>query len=599
MTMLENKYKEKTPESTISKIQAILDEIGITNDIKEEKAAETVHSCHIRWFYKSFFIGITNGKGTTREFSLASGYAEFMERLQTHHIFNLDEKSHYNIPAEGFSLQPSEKYFLPDEIMRATGTLNSHIREAFGESRYRTILNHDSMDPFGHKNGGVLCLPFKNAVTNEIEYVPYSSNSLLRIDTSNGMCAGNTKIEALNQGISEIVERYAQKEILLNGRKAKTIPLSNISTESLCGKMISEIIGDGRFKLILKDCSLDEGFPVVAVIIMDTVSKKYFVRFGAFPVFEIALERCITEIFQGFNRETIKDAMLNRIGPFILDTKDKLYNAHSIAVNGTGIYPPEFLSEEDPVYATDHFLPFNSSNQEIYQFWLDLAGHNGWDIFYMNASWLGFPAYHIVIPQIMSRRNLELFSSEYLSDDQFFHGMHDAVREVVHEGVSINKFSIYAVFPLENNFSFDCYLPAMRAIASSNTNLSARTLAGMALHFLKSDYERCLEGLLSILPDINSSRVHKSIKSYYNALAVYLTYRAHGLSFGHIDDCLRTVNPESFQEVIKTLADHSYFALNYLFPVLMPEHHLQDAQDLKARLNSFKLKEYRKEAYSE
>lgn len=593
--MLENKYKEKSPESTMSKIQAILDEIGITNHIKEEKAAETVHSCHIRWFYKSFFIGITNGKGTTREFSLASGYAEFMERLQTHHIFNLDEKSHYNIPAEGFSLQPSEKYFSPDEIMRATGVLNTHIREAFGESRYRTILNHDSMDPFGHKNGGVLCLPFRNALTEDIEYVPYSNNSLLRIDTSTGMCAGNTHEEAINQGISEIVERHVQKAVLLNEKRCKTIPIKDIPESSLCGRMISEIMAAGRFKLIIKECSLEEGFPVVAVIILDLISKKYFVRFGAFPVFEIALERCITEIFQGFNQATITSAMQSRICPFILSEFDKLLNAHQAAVNGMGQYPPEFLTDSDTEYSLEAFMPANSSNLEIYKFWMSLARGKGWDIFYTDTSWLGFPTYHIVIPQIIAKQNLEIFLSDYLSDDLFFHGMHDAIREVSHEGISINKFAIYSVFPFENNFSFDCYLPAMREFTASCFNLSARTMTGMALHFIKSDYERCLEDLLTILPDINLCKIQKSIKAYYNALAVYLTYRAHGISFSHIDACLQNVNEEVFHEVIHSLSDHAYFAEKYFFPVIHPESHSQDAQDLKSRLNRIKLRRFKKE----
>ena len=593
--MIENKYKEKSPAATIGQIQQILDEIGITNVIKEEKAAETVHSCHIRWFYKSFFMGITNGKGTTREFSLASGYAEFMERLQTHHIFNLDEKSHYNIPAEGFTLQPSEKYFSTEEIMGNCGPLNTHIREAFGESRYQTILKHDSMDPFGHKKGKVLCLPFINAGTGETEYVPYSNNSLLRIDTSNGMCAGNSLIEALNQGISELIERYVQKEILLNEKKAKTIPLKEIPSESLCGRMIAEITNDGSFKLIIKECSLGEGFPVVAVIILDTVSKKYFVRFGCFPVFEIALERCITEIFQGFNRETIKEAMQNRIGPYMSNAFDKLRNAHTVAVNGIGVYPPDFLAEGYTDYSIDHFLPLNSTNTEIYQFWMELAKGKNWETYYTDASWLGFPTYHIIIPQILANSNLDIFLSDYLSDDLFFHGMHDAIKEVVKEGVSINKFSIYSVFPLENNFSFDCYLPALREVAAGYPSLSARTLTGMALHFLKCDYERCLEDLLEILPDINASSTKPEIKSYYNALAVYLTYRAHGMSFGHIDSCLKNVNAGIFQEVIRTLSDQSYFAEKYFFPMLIPEDHLQDAQDLKSRLNKIKLSRFKKE----
>ena len=45
---------------------------------------------------------------------------------------------------------------------------------------------------------------------------------------SNGLCSGNSKEEALVQGICEIFERYCYKEILFN-----EIPLANIKIEEV------------------------------------------------------------------------------------------------------------------------------------------------------------------------------------------------------------------------------------------------------------------------------------------------------------------------------------------------------------------------------
>ena len=75
-------YKDDKPEQTVDKIKSILNNLGIetVEDFKRHKENEVAS---VRITIKGSNDTGTNGKGTTEEKALASGYAEFMERLQT------------------------------------------------------------------------------------------------------------------------------------------------------------------------------------------------------------------------------------------------------------------------------------------------------------------------------------------------------------------------------------------------------------------------------------------------------------------------------------------------------------------------------------
>lgn len=80
---MKKKYKATNPVSTVTRIKGILGKLGI---LTSESYVESpkFYSCRItvgNGKIRDLNIG-TNGKGSTFEYSLASGYAEFMERLQ-------------------------------------------------------------------------------------------------------------------------------------------------------------------------------------------------------------------------------------------------------------------------------------------------------------------------------------------------------------------------------------------------------------------------------------------------------------------------------------------------------------------------------------
>ena len=82
-------YKAVSPEETINKIRTILNNVGIL--LKENSCEKDgLYACRLTINndgMSALNIG-TNGKGRSYEYALASGYAEFMERLQNGVIYN-------------------------------------------------------------------------------------------------------------------------------------------------------------------------------------------------------------------------------------------------------------------------------------------------------------------------------------------------------------------------------------------------------------------------------------------------------------------------------------------------------------------------------
>ena len=114
---------------------------------------------------------------------------------------------------------------------------------------------------------------------------------------SDGMAAGNTFEEACVQGSSEVCEHYVWHN--LNSQKDyKVIDLKQLELPPYLVNMINSIERKG-YKLICYDFSYHYGVPVLGLIVADLEEKVCFLNLGSHPVFEVALERTITEIYQG------------------------------------------------------------------------------------------------------------------------------------------------------------------------------------------------------------------------------------------------------------------------------------------------------------
>jgi ribosomal protein S12 methylthiotransferase accessory factor len=108
--------------------------------------------------------------------------------------------------------------------------------------------------------------PYINLSTNEIMY--YDRRILNRIIASNGMAAGNTLEEALNQGISELAERLVTKWFFEKEQKQYYLITHDSINSSIIKTIINNIEERGN-KVYIFDLSYNFNLPVIMTLIIN------------------------------------------------------------------------------------------------------------------------------------------------------------------------------------------------------------------------------------------------------------------------------------------------------------------------------------------
>lgn len=159
-------YKEDTPENTIKKIRDILYNIGLTTyETFWGNPYEGIYSVRIETTEKQGKFG-TNGKGRNVEYTLASGYAEFLERIQNGlytTTSSINRKFLNKIKQEtGFYFYPDEKFITKEQFLQLP---KDYLDDVFGnksseERKAITDLLFDRLKENGYV--GILSVPFLN-----------------------------------------------------------------------------------------------------------------------------------------------------------------------------------------------------------------------------------------------------------------------------------------------------------------------------------------------------------------------------------------------------------------------------------------------------
>jgi ribosomal protein S12 methylthiotransferase accessory factor len=395
--------KDIAPEDTICNIKNILKENNI--NIQEQswnKALDSIYSCRV--VIHGSEIG-ANGKGIKKELALASAQAELMERLQNQILFDSMEFSPKTRRIFGFFHDINEKLLsreeissLPSDFKKALIWENKSLYELWEE--YREEISEEK----------IIFIPFYNVRSDSVIFLPLKF--IKGFFATNGMCAGNTAEEAITQGLCEIMERYALRQIYVNHLSPPTIPeeylLKNAPYQY---NLIKKLHETGAYKIIVKDCSLGKGLPVVGIIVILKEANKYSFTLGSDPNFNIALERCLTEYFQG--REIYDNNFLVPIN--ILQAKKEISyfdDMRWILIMGMGHFP-------DSIFDTDfsyEFSGFSEQNfitqRERLDFLTDLIEKMSYNIYLRDVSFLGFNSYQIIIPGM---------SEVYFTKKQFYY----------------------------------------------------------------------------------------------------------------------------------------------------------------------------------
>lgn len=361
--------KERPPHETVEYIKKILQDNHIDTIVKKTyKATEQIYS--IRLELKGFDHLGTNGKGITEEIALASAYAEFMERLQSG--FLIKERF-----SQMKSIKPSYDTRSITEIRNMLSLMTND------QNQISSLINLCNNNP-KYREGAKAT----NLISNISQWIPLRIINMLT--HSNGLCAGNTAQEAIVQGICELLERYCMRTILFTQEELKTITYSNT--------MIKELENNG-FKCIIKDCSLGK-YPVVGVLLLNIEEKKYLFTIGADPDFEIAVQRCLTELFQGYDLLSIKGKMKNiPLANESIEKEDEISNWLKSFSRNNGVLPYRFFQSNETINIPNVFLS-NCNTETCYNYLLAILKKQTFDVFLVDYNVLGFPTYKVFIPSI-------------------------------------------------------------------------------------------------------------------------------------------------------------------------------------------------------
>lgn len=378
MIHIDEQYKDASPQTTVERIYNLLEAQNI--GIEEDWVESGIPDCFsVRVSITGTSLG-TNGKGVTKELARASGCAELMERLQS----GFRGAGSLRFPDE----IPLTKQELTDRSLPVLSMLAAKIAaDAQADFSVDQLLDH--VYGFGTIKS-VPAIPFFNANNGTSVYLPVSL--IKSLYSSNGLAAGNSTEETVVQGFSEVVERHCQGRILRENLIPPTIPDSYLKQFGTAWNIICDL-RKANYTVLIKDCSLGEGFPVVASVLIDKNRHGYRVIFGASPVFEIALERSLTEQLQGYN---VGNIVLS--SGFFTGTVRTASDFEAAFVAGHATYPIEFFEGE----ASYPFVPAedlsNVTNKELLHFIMQYLQKHGRTMLVRDLSHFGFPTFRILVP---------------------------------------------------------------------------------------------------------------------------------------------------------------------------------------------------------
>jgi len=504
------KGKDACLEESIDKMQKRLVQAGF--DIEETAWLEPVpniFSVHIRDTVQPALF--TNGKGASRKATLASALGEFFERLETNYFFS----DFYLAPVMALRQEendPSLLYF-PDEKLFALQDyrqcLNEKIWQVYDPDQ---AWQAEDLLSLNDDDDQIRCLKLHHAISGEETYFPMSV--LSNLYASNGLCAGNTLLEAQVQGLSEVFERWVKKRILTENLCLPEVPDSVLAKFPSILTSIDALKAEG-LDVSVRDASLGGCYPVMNVTLFDVKSGQCFASFGAHPMFEVALERTLTESLQG--------RKLNALDGF----QTPVFDAYSVAedenienhfIDSSGLIHAKFVSHNYDFAFSE--WNFEGATEAQWQYLLDIVSQEGAEVYLQPCDYFGVKACRVIVPGMS-----EIYPFEEL---------------------------------LDNNQNLGRYL--RQALMSLNTledDEALEALLAVCENFGFSDHQG-VANIIGLLPDANS--YWKKMKIVELKMWCLLALKDYDAAYDQLQDCQYFVDDESMKLDLKALA----FALEIL-----------------------------------
>lgn len=356
-----NRYKDCNPIETINKCKTVLSDLNIsyTENIVKNPVTN-IYSVHISIDTLNFSV---YGKGSTEEYCLASGYGELLERLlMLHFDYFLENIQPWHDSIECTLKEYFESY-IPNDILHDA---KNHVNIADGNipdinelvSIYKKYFNSENID----------VIPFYDVKHNKMVYL---SNPITRLMySSNGLSFGNTLPETVVQAICEILERHITLKFLTEDLTPPQIPRDYIQNKHpYIFDMIESIENIEGHKIYLYDCSIAQKFPVMCCVLVNTNTGEYRYTFGSHMSINVAMERCLTELFQNVN--SIQNLSMNKMCYTNSSNSSLLENTYQRFRRHGGYLPLSFF-KKTPSYEFSEWKIEHNDNKSMVKSLLNL-----------------------------------------------------------------------------------------------------------------------------------------------------------------------------------------------------------------------------------
>ncbi len=380
--------KDAPLETTIQTLSSLIESFGIHLEIVSwRNPIPHVWSVHVRDADSP--LCFANGKGATKNAALCSALGEFIERLSTLFFYN-DFYLSSQWSSDKFSFFPHEKWFslrasdqFPEDLMDETLL---RVFNPNGELEPNHLIDFNTNDA----SRGVCALPFIRQSDQTKVYIPVGL--LGNIYVSNGMSAGNTLTEAKVQALSEVFERGIKNKIIQEEIALPDLPKYVIDRYPKIEEGIQSLEAKG-YPVLLKDASLGGRFPVLCMILLIPETGGVFASFGAHPKFEVALERCLTELLQGRGFQQLNEFPTPT---FNQDEVRQNYNLVEHFIDSSGVVSWKLLSDQPSFEYQD--WDFQGTTEEELEYLLRIFNQLEKEVYIEEIKDLGVQACRVIVP---------------------------------------------------------------------------------------------------------------------------------------------------------------------------------------------------------
>jgi len=362
------------PLDTVMRVRKMLADLDIftAETFYPPAAGGAVYSCRLE-LGDAPLLGAgfaLSGSGTSPRWALASAYGELMERLCCGELLprlpgGPGDADAEDVPVDVFAHQ------CPQPFVRAMGVANREELAGFLQDAY----------------GGTLrCVPFCDVGSGEKVMLP--EGMIRDLCGTTGLCAGNTRDEAILHGLMEIFERHATRKLYQYRLTPPEIPEALFE-----GTEVMKRLRALDLKFSIRDCALGKAYPVIGLELTQPDGRRAFLL-GAAASPVAALERCLIKAYSGAPEEV--ERRFHR--PGALEDEKRINEEYCSTIStGSGAWPDSAFAGELSYPPSLEMGALVDDAQALKHF-MGVASRWGGRLYARDCSHLGFPAYRLYMP---------------------------------------------------------------------------------------------------------------------------------------------------------------------------------------------------------